>query len=66
MSDGTGYLVAAYVLALFTVCGYAVALIRGNRAARRRLEAARARHGKSHETEAAEPRDPGRQEVIHV
>ncbi|GMR12155.1 MAG: hypothetical protein BMS9Abin29_0343 [Gemmatimonadota bacterium] len=47
MSDGMGYLIAAYATALVTVLAYAVAVITGNRAAARRLAEARARHEKA-------------------
>jgi hypothetical protein len=66
MSDVTGYLVAAYILAFATIFGYAAVVIVGNRAAARRLAEARARH--ENPGSAAAEKEPGALsgEAVHV
>ncbi|MFV2007877.1 MAG: hypothetical protein ACC667_10540 [Longimicrobiales bacterium] len=66
MSNGTGFVIAAYATALATVFTYAAVLIAGNRAAARRLDEARARHQQSG-GEAAENATAGsHEEAGHV
>jgi len=66
MSDGTGYLIAAYIITLATVFGYAVVLIAGNRAAARRLEEARTSHEKPGGTAADNATGATLEEAGHV
>jgi len=49
MPDARGFMVAAYVLTTLTVAVYGIRLLARARAVHRRLDAARALHGGSHE-----------------
>jgi len=66
MSDVTGYLIAAYVIAFVTIIGYAVVVIAGGRAAARRLDEARARHERPDDTSPAKVTGTHNEEAAHV